>query len=375
MVFDATSRVSANGFIASTAGISNFDFMRGSNFGGAFTTASTVTSAAIDLRGEITTLTKGAVAIIGPTVTNTGTITANQGMVILAAVDAATVDYRPRFSRNDGLALLTIAPNSGLAHGFAVSNSGTITSNGGQIALQSAAANSGQSSSITNSGTITATTYAPGSLFNQTTMRGSISISAEAGSVLLTSSSVITANGTVAAGIISIGGDFGGANLNLPNSHSVVMQDGAKISASGEGKYGHGGDISIWGTGSVAIGGTILARGGQETIASATDITRFRNLNLNDGGLVEVSSLGDYELTAVVDTSAREGYGTTGTPDHRSNQCRTGCELYNFTLGYLWNQPARLDHSHSIWRGNLQAPDQCFAVQTSRKQHCDRGTG
>ncbi|MCX8500537.1 MAG: hypothetical protein ORO03_02415, partial [Alphaproteobacteria bacterium] len=297
----------------STAGISNFDFMRGTRFGGAFTTASTVNSAAISLAGEITTLTKGAVAIIGPSIANTGTISVNQGMVILAAVDAATVDYTPRFSLENGLALLTIAPNSNLAHGFAITNSGTITSYGGQIALQAAVANSGQSSSITNSGTITATTFAPGWQFSPLTMRGTISISAEAGSVLLTSSSVITANGPVAAGIIHIGGEFGGANLNLPNSHSVVMQEGAKISASGEGRYGRGGDISIWGTGSVAIGGTITARGGQEVIASATDIARYRNLNLNDGGLVEVSSLGDYELTAVVDTSAREGYGTTGT--------------------------------------------------------------
>ena len=236
-------------------------------------------------------------------------------MVILAAVDAATVDYRPRFSRNDGLALLTIAQNSGLAHGFALSNSGTITSNGGQIALQAAAANSGQSSSITNSGTITATTYAPGSLFNQTTMRGSIF-------------DLDLGGGGLGAADQQLG-DYrqrhgrGGNHLDWRRLRRSQSQP-AQQPFGGDAGWGKDlgerrGQVRPW-RGYLDLGHRLggdrrddsrARRAGDDRLGNRHHPVQEPQPERRRAG--EVSSLGDYELTAVVDTSAREGYGTTGT--------------------------------------------------------------
>jgi len=123
------AQVNAAGLVVSTADVTTKNFMAGklafSEAGGA--------NAAIVNDGAITIADAGLAALVAPRVANAGTITAKEGRVILAGVKTATIDLF-----GDGL--LTLADEGAVTQKPSgatalVTNSGTISAQGGKIEL------------------------------------------------------------------------------------------------------------------------------------------------------------------------------------------------------------------------------------------------
>jgi len=86
VLFTPTAQVNVGSIVASTLGISTADFMAGRyKFAGD-------SSNAIINQGNITTLNGGSIALIAAKITNTGTLTANAGNVLLGAGSQVTLD-------------------------------------------------------------------------------------------------------------------------------------------------------------------------------------------------------------------------------------------------------------------------------------------
>ena len=230
MVFEATSRVSANGFIASTANMTNFEYSRFENyFGCNCDVESTVANAAIHLKGDINITRGGAVAIVGPTVSNSGTITTSQGNIMLVGGNGAVLGFESGgdlnetgagtkplyinylgtpiyeshlFNTDGNRTWITInLVEFGFAKVISITNSGTIRNDGGQISF-TADSDGLDLATITNSGTLTAHSIglspvqdSKSGLYYQQSIPGAIHMTAGRGTVTLTDSSVLDVSG------------------------------------------------------------------------------------------------------------------------------------------------------------------------------------
>ncbi|MCX8500394.1 MAG: filamentous hemagglutinin N-terminal domain-containing protein [Alphaproteobacteria bacterium] len=98
MIFEATSRVSVNSLIVTTADIANANFMAATNsFNSSalnFNRPSSVSSSKITLNGQISTADFGNVVVFGPMVQNSGTISAPRGSVSLSNYGAASLTWQ-----------------------------------------------------------------------------------------------------------------------------------------------------------------------------------------------------------------------------------------------------------------------------------------
>lgn len=135
VVFTDTATVNVGGLIASTADITTSDFNDGGSlsFGAAGATGATVEN-----QGTITTTDKGIVALVAPNVRNSGVITANQGSVMLAAGETATLDFY-----GDGLinfSASTVSGNSGGNNAVTQTATGEIHAASGKVLVTANAA-------------------------------------------------------------------------------------------------------------------------------------------------------------------------------------------------------------------------------------------
>jgi large exoprotein involved in heme utilization and adhesion len=124
MVFGKDSRVDVAGLVATSANVSNTQFMHGK----AFTFDRPGRSGAtIVNQGNISVKEAGLAALVAPRVVNDGVITAKAGRVALGAGDAVTLDLY-----GDGLVSLA-AP--GAQPGQGVTQTGSIVAPGGRVLL------------------------------------------------------------------------------------------------------------------------------------------------------------------------------------------------------------------------------------------------
>ncbi|MDI9407938.1 MAG: filamentous hemagglutinin N-terminal domain-containing protein [Candidatus Pacebacteria bacterium] len=130
MIFDATSRVSANGFIASTADMGIASFYDNRAFGGDFDLPSQMAAPVITTAGTITVNNGGKVALIGPSIQNSGTINAPYGSVSLIATTGA----RTLVDQYNNFAVLD-QDSGGTSLAVNLSTRGSITADGGRIRL------------------------------------------------------------------------------------------------------------------------------------------------------------------------------------------------------------------------------------------------
>ncbi len=294
--FYAGSRVNASGLIATTAGITNGDFMAGNmNF-----SQRGDTSALIVNDGTITLNYGGElVGLVGPTVENAGEIAARLGDVTLASGHTFTL-------RLAGANSITAAASSDLT-AQRVSNSGEIDADGGTVTLSTAAggvvdslvANTGtiQAKSVgtqngkiilaaastggshaTNSGTLTASGAAIG------TTGGAVTVTAD--DVVLESGSMIDVSGKTGGGYVKIGGDFHG-RAGTQTALDTTMQSGATINASAI-TSGDGGRVAVWSDQKTVLDGAITARGGANSGNGGDVETAGHSLTLH--GTVDVSA-------------------------------------------------------------------------------------
>ncbi|WP_313433131.1 GLUG motif-containing protein [Acinetobacter sp.] len=122
VLFGSTSQVNTAGLVASTLNLSNADFNNN-----LFNFNNPTNNKTVENRGKITVPTGGTVALIAPTVKQTGTIKALQGNVLLAAGGDITLNL------NNG-SLLGYTINQGKAQAL-INSGGMIQADGGKVIL------------------------------------------------------------------------------------------------------------------------------------------------------------------------------------------------------------------------------------------------
>ncbi len=306
VVFGPSSRVDVGGLVASTANISDADFMAG-NY--RFAEASANKNARIVNQGDISIRDAGLAALVAPGVENSGVIKARLGKVALAGAETFTLDFQ-----GDGLlsfdasSVVSQAPQG--AEGKAlVINSGSISADGGSIELSARAVKGVIDNVINTNGVVAANSIGSrnGKIVLSGGDNGGVAIagtlsatgSAEAevgGRVIATGNAIsvgdntlIDASGNAGGGQIAVGND-GTANGTWARE-SVTVAESATLKADAL-KKGDGGRVTVLADKTTRFAGKISAKGGAEG---------------GDGGFAEVSSRDTIMLTGDVDLSAAKG--------------------------------------------------------------------
>jgi filamentous hemagglutinin family protein len=294
------------GFVASTLGISNGDFMAGKRrFLG------NGSSAAVSNAGSINVGRGGFVALLGGTISNEGTIKVPLGKVGLASGERVTLDLA-----GDGFMQVAI-PSAATTgnHKALVDVSGRISAAGGSIELKAATVKQAIRDAVNVSGTLSARSVSGRS--------GAIVLGGGAGGNVRVAGRLIASAGRKAratnGGAITVTG------------HDVTIADNASIKAIS--KNGNGGAISVTGAtvtvGVAALdasgaggGGTILIGGGQhgtgplahaETVSLSSGATLRADATQNgNGGTIVVWSDGVTAVKGLLGASGA-GLGNGGT--------------------------------------------------------------
>ncbi|MGB5217746.1 MAG: filamentous hemagglutinin N-terminal domain-containing protein [Smithella sp.] len=145
LLIGQNAKINVGGLVASTLNMSDSNFLAGS-----YVFTNNGSAGSVRNQGNISIIPGGVVALIGPSVTNEGTITANRGSVILGAGNQVTLDFK-----GDGLLSYTI--DKGAVDAL-VANKGLIKADGGLVVLTAKAADSLTRAVVNNSGIIEAQT-------------------------------------------------------------------------------------------------------------------------------------------------------------------------------------------------------------------------
>jgi len=146
VLFGKGAQVNVGGIVASTLRMSNEDFMAG-NFR---LTEGPNARASVSNEGEIRVAEGGVLALIAPVVTNTGTLAAPQGSVLMAAADAVSVTLQ------DG-SLVSYTLDKGNLQAL-VDNGGVIHAEGGHVVLTAKGLDALSRAVVNHSGVIEAQT-------------------------------------------------------------------------------------------------------------------------------------------------------------------------------------------------------------------------
>jgi len=308
ILFGHGSQVDVGALLATTSDLSDDDFRKGRY---RFTRPGNP-GASVTNQGSITAAQGGSVVLSGSQVSNQGIVQANLGTVVLGGANAFTVDLDgDNLLRYQITAPVTAppkgAPNTGSA---LVSNSGTIAAAGGRILLTARAAKNVQDDVINNTGQIEATSVSShdgevdfdagsdgtvdvgGTVNASGTGAGQTggAINVAGGTVNVANGATINASGDAGGGTIQIGGGLHGKGT-IANSNATNIGN-ATISANAITK-GNGGTVAIWSNGITSFAGTVSATGGAQG---------------GNGGLVETSG-GNVQVGVAgkVITSAAKG--------------------------------------------------------------------
>jgi len=305
--FGPNSSVNVGGLIATTSDISNENFLKGNYH---FDITSPYANASITNAGRIIARNNGLVALVGPNVTNNGLIQANLGRVVLASGDAFTVDFA-----NNGLINFALDKPAVPRTGH-VTNTGSLIANGGKILVTAQAASNvldnvinmqgiAQAKSVykqngeiiisgdPNGGVVKVASNINASGKGKGQTGGTVNITGY--DILIDSPALIDVSGDAGGGAINIGGNLHGLGP-LPNAKSVVMAPGSSLFANAI-TSGNGGQIVVWSNDYTHVMGNIFAMGGSLS---------------GNGGFVETSSHNRLDaIGATVNTSAVNG--KTGT--------------------------------------------------------------
>ena len=308
VVFGAGARVDVGGLVATTAGISDQDFLAGLYN---FASPSDNPDAMVVNHGSITLADQGLAALVAPGVENSGIIAASLGSVTLAGAETFSLDMT-----GDGLLAFGVAGSVSQAPAGAdalVSNSGSIAAPGGQVLLTAAAASAVIDNVINMSGTVEARSASvdeAGRIVLGGGDSGLVEVSGvldasgvEAGQsggrievlgdlVALRDGAALDVSGAAGGGTALVGGAFQGGGPQ-PNTRRTLVEQGAGIEASAT-EAGKGGTVVVWADEQAALDGTITARGGPEG---------------GDGGFVETSGKEGLHVSGRVDVGAPAGEG------------------------------------------------------------------
>lgn len=297
----AGATVDVGGLVATTSDIDDTAFMAG---GGHFDRPTDVAGASVINNGTITIADHGLAALVGPTVANNGAIAARLGTVALGSRETFTVDLA-----GDGLiAFDTGQPVGRNGDGPEVSNSGTIRADGGTVVLTAGQAAAVVDKAIDMSGVISAqsvgiengtivlsggegTTSVSGLIDASGSQGGTVTVTG--GAVRLEAGATIDASGSQGGGTVRLGGDLKGQG-STPRARTTNVAAGSTIDVSAR-DQGNGGLLVVWSDQRTDFAGNAFARGGAGG---------------GDGGLIETSSKGVLGLgSGLIDASAPLGQG------------------------------------------------------------------
>jgi len=258
VLFGRNAQVDVGGIVASTAALSNEDFMAGRN---TFSNAGTGT---VVNQGKITAAPDGYVVLAGRTVSNEGVIDAPQGTAALVAGDRITVDV-------GGTGLLSVSVDAAAVEALA-ENSGTLQADGGVVLMRVESANTLPGLVIKAGGTIQARSVLQrdGRVFLNAGTHGDIDVTGTiaahqvdikaADDIALALASTISASG-VAGGVIDVestngalqnsglidatGATGGGGSIVLTAADSGVVKVSGTVDASARGVAQTGGQVSV----------------------------------------------------------------------------------------------------------------------------------
>lgn len=311
VIFHQGAQIDAAGFVASTANITNEAFMRGGRM--SFDQPGRP-DARIENNGTITVREAGLAALVAPQVANRGVIRARMGRVVLAGAETSVVDLH-----GDGLLSLEVtspvrqAPANGQA---LVTNTGTVTATGGTVVLTAQAVDgivqdlvraggrlaantdpatgrtgrvvvAGNGGAVRIEGRVSAQGRAAG------TAGGDIQILGDR--TLVDATARVNASGRAGGGTVAIGVTPNGA-ANRRLSQRAGIAQGAVVRADAT-ERGNGGTVLLNSTDYTVHAGTISARGGPQG---------------GNGGFVEVSGQRGLSLIGAIDVGAGLG-GLLGT--------------------------------------------------------------
>lgn len=288
------------GFVASTLNISDADFQSGKrSFSG------NGASAAVSNAGVITVGRGGYAALIGGSVSNSGSIFVPLGKVGLGSGERATLDFS-----GDGF-LQVALPTAAGGSGALIDNSGTIAANGGSVIISAATAREAARDAVNMSGLVQARTIGgrSGSIIIGGGEGGDVKVSGR-----LSATARRTTGGTIAVtgktialkgATVDASGKFGGGTVNIgggrqgqgPLQKAATVSIDAQSTIRADAKTsGNGGAIVVWSDQLTSFAGTISAQGGAVS---------------GNGGEAEVSGKARLDYTGFANLSAVNGaFGT-----------------------------------------------------------------
>jgi filamentous hemagglutinin family protein len=301
------------GFVASTLGMSEDDFMAGRNvFSGK--------GGAVVNRGQIVTGPGGNVALLGASVANEGVISAPLGKVALGVAEAATLDLS-----GDGYLQVLLPADAKTAEGRAlVGNQGVIDAEGGVVMLKASTVRDALREAVNMPGTIRARSVSghdgaivlEGGEGGAVRVSGTLDVSAaqgDAGRIDVGGQKVVLAGATLDAGglerggLVRVGGTFQGGKAPdsedaqryvgrfgtaaAPGNAATTTVDAAsRIDVSAHGAAGEGGSVVVWSDkattmqGSIAAGGARSAGGVEVSSGSTVQSVALDRIALGKGG-------------------------------------------------------------------------------------------
>lgn len=278
--FGPSAYVNVGGLIATTANISDQQFLQGQY---QFTQVPNYSGAVIN-EGQIIAAQNGLVALIAPGVINHGLIQANLGHVVLASGEAFTMSFAGNDLINFTIDQKTTAPGhdpNGQALTDGVLNTGSLIANGGTINVTAQAA-AGVLNNVINmqgiaqaqsvgvqNGEIILSGDPNGGVVN---VAGRLDASGKGAGqtggnvkvtgydILVDSPSVMDVSGDAGGGSILIGGNAHGVGT-LSNANATVLMPGTQLIANAL-TNGDGGQIVLWSDQVTKAYGSLSARGG-----------------------------------------------------------------------------------------------------------------
>jgi filamentous hemagglutinin family protein len=290
ILFGPTASVQVGSLVASTLDMANDDFLAASGqyrFGPAGITSTVGHAGMVSNEGSLNAAQQGIIALLGTSVSNTGTITANMGTVALAAGGKVTLDFG-----NAGAPRVVV---SAATVDAMVDNGGAIVADDGQIVMSAQAAGDMVTALVRHTGTLQARSLVArdNSLYLDAGATGAVAVSgtldvsgtgagARGGVVRLTGNTVHLQAGAT----IDARGDAGGGAVGIdasdpspePGAPTLTMDRAASIDAGATGN-GNGGKIDMVAVASAALGGAASARGAGAG-SGGTVTTKATNLAL-----------------------------------------------------------------------------------------------
>jgi len=303
--FGPSAYVNVGGLIATTGNITDQNFLNG-NY--QFSKVPGYSGSIIN-QGQIIAANHGLVALMAEGVVNNGMIQANMGHVILASGDAYTLSFSGDDLINFNVTAKTSSPGldqNGKPLRSGVTNTGTILADGGKILITADAAQGVLDSAIDMEGVVQAQSVSQ--------HKGEIILDGHAGTVVV--SGTLDASGRQAGqtggtvkvlgdqvalvdkAVIDVSGDQGGGEVLIGgNAHGAGPEQNATYTYFGSNANvyadaltsGNGGKVVVWSNDGTQFYGNIFARGGA-TGGNGGWVETSGEAYLNASGMVNASA-------------------------------------------------------------------------------------